>query len=72
VDYVNNFGQELGENRIMKLASTPDCERAKLVWGHYWAGEVFKRPPVVASIHKPGKRPINVKQYCPVKIRKAS
>ena len=38
------------------LATTkPDFAEARTRWNHYWAGEVWKRPPVVADVPKPGK-----------------
>jgi hypothetical protein len=38
----------------MTLSAKPDFERAALMWDHFWAKEVLKRPLVVASAWKPG------------------
>jgi len=35
----------------------PDFAAARERWNHYWAGEVLKRPPVVATVRKPGVQP---------------
>lgn len=40
------------------LADTkPDFAEARERWSHYWAGEIYKRPPVVANVRKPGMNP---------------
>ncbi len=35
----------------------PDFHEACERWNHYWAGEVWKRPPVVGAVPKPGYKP---------------
>jgi hypothetical protein len=32
----------------------PDFAEARERWNHYWAGDVLRRPPVVAEVGKPG------------------
>jgi len=32
----------------------PDFAAARERWNHYWAGDILKRPPVVATVRKPG------------------
>jgi 5-methyltetrahydrofolate--homocysteine methyltransferase len=32
----------------------PDFAEARERWNHYWAGDVWKRPPVVAQVTRPG------------------
>lgn len=44
----------------MKLTTKPDLERVRQMWNHYWAGDVLKRPPVVASVVKDGKNSVDV------------
>jgi hypothetical protein len=43
----------------MKLSTKPDFDRAKDVWNHFWQGEVLKRPPVVVTVPKPGRKPVS-------------
>jgi 5-methyltetrahydrofolate--homocysteine methyltransferase len=38
----------------MQLASVADFDAVKDRWRHYWAGEVKSRPPVWASVTRPG------------------
>ncbi|NLF38198.1 hypothetical protein GX586_02045 [bacterium] len=41
----------------MHLTTKPDLERVKDVWNHFWHGEIVKRPPVIASVTRPGCEP---------------
>lgn len=42
----------------MELSAKPDFERAKTMWEHFYAGEVYKRPLVLAQVHVgPGAPP---------------
>ena len=49
----------------MQLSAKPDFERAKEMWNHYWAGEVLKRPLVVARVEKKGgvNQQLRAKKY---------
>ncbi|MBN1669694.1 MAG: hypothetical protein JXR37_01595 [Kiritimatiellae bacterium] len=40
----------------MQLTTKPDFDRVREMWAAYWAGDVLKRPPVVASVAKNGAR----------------
>jgi len=44
----------------MSLKFKPDLERAQQMWKHYWAGDVLKRPLVVANVVKPGKKAVDI------------
>jgi hypothetical protein len=39
------------------LNAKPDFERVKQVWRHFWAHELDRRPPVVATLGRPGAAP---------------
>lgn len=41
-------------NRDATLDYKPDFERVKRVWDAYWEGEVLDRPPVWATVRRPG------------------
>ena len=47
----------------MPLTTKPDFDRVKDVWNHFWAGEMQGRPPVVASVTKPGLEPIEEETF---------
>jgi hypothetical protein len=42
----------------MQLSAKPDFDRATDAWDHFWAGEIVRRPIVVASVTRPGFKPV--------------
>lgn len=40
----------------MQFSTKPDFEQAKIMWDHYWAGDVLKRPILMAQTGKPNKK----------------
>lgn len=47
----------------MPLTTKPDLDRVQDVWNHFWAGEMLGRPPVVASVTKPGMEPFKEERH---------
>ncbi|MEK6796588.1 MAG: hypothetical protein AABZ39_17560 [Spirochaetota bacterium] len=47
----------------MQLSTKPDLDEAVKRWEHYWAGDVYKRPPVVLNVRKPGKTAVPPKGH---------
>lgn len=47
----------------MTLSTKPDFDRVKDMWRHFWAGEVKKRPLVVASTRKPGGQAADLSRH---------
>lgn len=43
----------------MELTAKPDFEEAKTRWRHFWNGEVYKRPLVLATVPKEGMQSFN-------------
>jgi hypothetical protein len=39
----------------MQLSTKPDLDRVKEMWRHFWNQELMGRPPVVASLPRPGQ-----------------
>ena len=38
----------------MTLQHKPDFNRVKNAWNHFWEGDILDRPPVIATVTKPG------------------
>ncbi len=47
-------------NRDGTLAGKPDFDRVRRVWDAYWAGEVLDRPPVWATVRRPGTEAVDL------------
>ncbi len=45
-----------GRAAAAQLAYKPDFERVKSAWNAFWEGEVFGRPPVWATVTRPGMK----------------
>ncbi len=46
--------RQSGRKPAAQLAYKPDFDRVKTVWNAYWEGEVLGRPPVWATVARPG------------------
>ena len=44
----------------VELETKPDFNRVRLMWEHFWSGEVHRRPLVVAAVRRPGGRPVGL------------
>jgi hypothetical protein len=47
----------------MQLAYKQDFDRAREVWKAYWEGEIISRPPVWATVTRPGARPNDLERH---------